>query len=74
MSRPRNTTPSVEVHVMLPVDTVARVNLLLFSELQGRVPLGHLAKFFDRAAKDLLEKLELEAAQHQETQNASMQV
>ena len=58
MSRPRHTTPRVEVHLMMPVDTMARVNLALFSPLQNRVPLGHLAQFFDRAAKELLDKLE----------------
>jgi len=60
MSRPRNTTRSVDVHIMLPEDLVAQVSLLLYSDLQQRIPLGAQAKFYERAARELLERINQE--------------
>lgn len=57
MSRPRKTNRSVDVHVMVPEDLFAEINLLLFSPLQNRVPLGHLSTFFEHAARHWLRHL-----------------
>lgn len=46
MPRRPSLTPSRPLTVRLPADLMARVELLLFSELEGRVPLGGYQEFF----------------------------
>jgi len=46
MARPRNVTPSVSIHLHLPGSLGTRLNLLLWSEAEGRVPHGEYQKFF----------------------------
>ena len=58
MARPRKINQSLDVHLMLPEDLMARIGLLLYSPLQQRVPLGALSGFFEQAARDRLAKLE----------------
>lgn len=60
MSRPRNTTRSIDVHLMLPEDLVAEVSIMLYSDLQGRIPLGEQARFYTRAARELLQRMKEE--------------
>lgn len=60
MPQPRKTIRPIAVKLMLPEDLVAKVFARLYSELQGRIPLGDLSKFFERAARDLMTKLEQE--------------
>lgn len=57
MSRPRNTSRSVDVHVLLPEDLVADISLILFSDLEGRVPYGAFQKFYTQALREYLHKL-----------------
>lgn len=38
MGRPKNVIPSIEKHISIPQDVVARVELELWSEVEGRVP------------------------------------
>lgn len=45
MPRPRKTDRPVEKNISLPTSTVARVELELFSELEGKVPFGAWQKF-----------------------------
>ena len=40
MARPRKVVRSVQKNLALPEDLVARVELMLYSELEGRVPVG----------------------------------
>lgn len=57
MSRPRKVNRSINVHLMLPEDLVAQVNLALVSPLQERIPLGAVSAFYERAARKELEWL-----------------
>lgn len=57
MPRPRNTIRTLDVHLKLPEDLMSRVYALLHSDLESRVPQGAQARFFERAARDLLDKL-----------------
>lgn len=45
MPRPRKTDRPVEKNISLPTSTVARVELELFSELEGKVPFGAWQRF-----------------------------
>jgi hypothetical protein len=45
MPRPCKTDRPVEKNISLPTSTVARVELELFSELEGKVPFGAWQKF-----------------------------
>lgn len=40
MARPKKTDRPIEKNISLPQSIVARVELELFSELEGRVPFG----------------------------------
>ena len=40
MARPKKTDRPIEKNISLPSSVVARVELELFSELEGRVPFG----------------------------------
>lgn len=40
MPRPRNAIKSIEKNISIPEDLVARVELELWSELEGKVPFG----------------------------------
>lgn len=64
MPRPRNTVRTINVHLMLPEDLMSQVYALLHSDLEGRVPFGAQAKFFERAARDLLARLQQEGVAH----------
>ena len=46
MSRRPNTIPSIMLNVALPQPTHTRLTLHLFSEVEGRVPLGAYQRFF----------------------------
>lgn len=57
MPRPRLTIRPVRIHVTLPEDLLAQVNLLLYSELEGRVPHGEMSKFVEEAVRDRLARI-----------------
>lgn len=48
MARPRKTDRPQEKNISLPQSLVARVELELFSELEGRVPFGAWQKYIVR--------------------------
>jgi hypothetical protein len=48
MARPKSNNPKVKKHFSLSVENVARMELELYSELEGRVPLGAQAELVDR--------------------------
>jgi len=45
MARPKKTDRPVEKNISLPQSIVVRVELMLFSELEGRVPFGAWQKY-----------------------------
>lgn len=47
MPRPKSATPRVDKKLTLSSDVVARVELELFSDLEGRVPYGAWATFVE---------------------------
>lgn len=55
--RPRASVPSIEKNLSLPSDLVTRVDLLLYSELEERVPHGAWARYIARLIKEDLERL-----------------
>lgn len=58
MGRPRLVVRPVEVHVNVPEDVLARIDLLLFSPSQGRVPVGRRAAFIVQALREKLERVQ----------------
>lgn len=47
MARPKKAIRPVEKNVSLPEDLVARVELELYSELEGKVPFGAWQKYLE---------------------------
>lgn len=45
MARPKRTDRPIEKNISLPSSIVARVELELYSELEGRVPFGAWQKY-----------------------------
>lgn len=56
--RPAKAIRPVEKSVSLPEDLVARVELELWSELEGRVPLGAFAAFVEQAVRHVFDMRE----------------
>ena len=46
MARPKQTTPSVMLNLALPEPLAQKLELELFSELEGRIPTGAYKNFF----------------------------
>ena len=46
MPRPKQTTPSIMKNIALPEPLAAKLELELFSELEGRIPTGAYKDFF----------------------------
>ena len=49
MARPKKTTPTVTIKACLPEDLAAKVKLLCYSEVEGKIPQGALQEFFVEA-------------------------
>ena len=57
MGRPRKTDRPIEKNISLPQSIVVRVELELFSELEGKVPFGAWQKYIVRLVEaDLAKK------------------
>lgn len=54
MARPRKAVPGIRVEVSLAPTLVARMDLLLFSPLESKVPQGARAEFITCAIKEKL--------------------
>lgn len=52
MPKPRNVIPTVEFCLCLPEDLKGWLDLHLYSEMEGRVPLGHYQEFFVRKIRE----------------------
>ncbi len=57
MARPVKTDRPVEKNLSLPSSLVARVDLELFSVLEGKVPFGAWQKYVVRLIEDDLQKM-----------------
>ena len=57
MSRRPNIIPSTRLTLRLPEDIRAKLDLYLFSDLEGRVPLGRYQEFFVARTKEFFESL-----------------
>jgi hypothetical protein len=58
MARPRKAIRPIEKNISLPQDVVARVDLELYSELEGKVPFGAWQKFIERLIRAELAHLD----------------
>ena len=52
MARPSRVIPSVNKNIAIPQDLCARLELELYSELEGRIPFGAQAKFFEQLLRE----------------------
>lgn len=58
MPRPRKAIRPIEKNISLPQDVVARVDLELYSEIDGKVPFGAWQKFIERLIRAELARLD----------------
>ena len=58
MARPKKIDRPVEKRIMLPESLVARVELELYSDLEGKVPFGAWQKFLVELINERLAKLD----------------
>ena len=56
MSRPKKTVRTVFKNIGLPEDLVVKMELELYSEVEGRIPLGAQQDFFTRLLRDYFER------------------
>ena len=61
MARPKKTDRPVEKNISLPQSVVVRVELELFSELEGKVPFGAWQRYIVRLVEADLAKREAKA-------------
>lgn len=52
MPRPRKTVRTVYKNIGLPEDLVLKIDLELFSDLEGRIPLGAQQRFFTKLVRE----------------------
>jgi hypothetical protein len=59
--RPRNISPTVDTHIFLPEELHGKVSLLLWSDVEGRVPYGKVTEFMVARIREFFarEKLDL---------------
>ncbi len=57
MSRRKNIIPVTQLCLKLPEDLRAKLDLYLFSDLEGRVPQGKYQEFFIARIKEFFEKV-----------------
>lgn len=62
MPRPRNLIPSSSLHMHMREDLLARLKLVLFSEVEQRIPQGALSDFFEARVKEYFDSRRLDLA------------
>ena len=62
MSRRKNPIPSVLLNVALPMDVHTRLSAMLYSDLEGRVPLGAYKEYFTRLLREQMDGRTLDLA------------
>jgi hypothetical protein len=55
MSRPKRTIRTIYKNIALPEDLVAKLELELFSEVEGRIPFGAQQEFFVKLLREHFE-------------------
>ena len=64
MPRPKSITPSANVRLYLPKDLMTRVDLLLFSTVENRVPYGAYTRFFSTLLRDRFDSRTLDLGKY----------
>lgn len=62
MPRKPAVTPNKHLHTTIPADLAARLDLLLWSELENRVPQGAYQDFICNAIRDFFNKRTIDVA------------
>lgn len=57
MARPKSPNPKIDVHLKVPPELYGRIQALLFSQTEGRVPVGAISTFFNQAAERHLDAI-----------------
>jgi hypothetical protein len=52
MGRPKKVNPTISKNIALPEDLVARIELELYSELEGKIPFAAQQQFFERVLRE----------------------
>jgi hypothetical protein len=58
MPKPKNPIPSIQKNLSLPLDLVAKVDLELYSPLEGRVPHSAWARYVSQLIREDLRRRE----------------
>jgi hypothetical protein len=58
MPRPKNIIPPVEVRVNIPQDLFLRLQIELFSEVDGKVPYAAVSKYMTALLRKSLEEID----------------
>ena len=58
MGRPQRTIRSIEKNICFDEPLVNRVDLILYSELEGRVPHGEWKRFLQEAVEEKLARMQ----------------
>jgi len=58
MARPRKTIRTVYTNIGIPEDLAARVQLELYSELEGKIPFGAQQEFYTKLLREYFERKE----------------
>lgn len=58
MPRPKSLIPKTRVEIQLHSDLVARMDLLLFSDVQGRVPYGAREEFIANLIREHFSRID----------------
>lgn len=55
MARPKSLNPSESLHIHLDAALLARLTILLYSEVEQRVPKGEWQRFFEARIREYLD-------------------
>jgi len=58
MSRPKGLTPRISKNISLPQDIVARMELELYSEVDGRIPIGAQSQLIEKLLREHYKKMD----------------
>ena len=61
MARPKKTVRTVPKNICLPEDLVAKMELELYSEVEGKIPFGAQQEFFTRLLRDYFTKVDMKS-------------
>lgn len=62
MARPKKAVKPVEKSLSLPQDVADRIELMLWSDLEGKVPHGAFSKFLEQAVREWFSNREAKVA------------